>query len=83
MNEKITKAKDEGKMEATVEIENLKKELEDYKAKLAKSEKDFADYKNAEELKAYRESKLSDIDDDFKNLVKVVQKRKLMLLIQR
>lgn len=70
LNEKITKAKDEGKMEATAGIENLKKELEDYKAKLAKSEKDFADYKNAEELKAYRESKLSDIDDDFKNLVK-------------
>lgn len=70
LNGKLDKAKEEGKLEATQDVEQLKKEIEDYKAKLAKAEKDFADYKIAEEVRAYRDSKLSDIDEEFRKLVK-------------
>lgn len=66
---KITKAKEDGKMEANKDLDTLKQELEDYKAKLAKAEKDFADYKSAEEVKAYRLDKIKDIDAEFKELV--------------
>lgn len=66
---KITKAKEDGKMEANKDLDTLKQELEDYKAKLAKAEKDFADYKSAEEVKAYRLGKIKDIDAEFKELV--------------
>lgn len=67
--EKLAKAKEDGKMESNKELEAVKAELEDYKAKLAKAEKDFADYKVAEELKAYTLEKVKDIDDEFKGLV--------------
>lgn len=68
--EKLVKAKEDGKMEANQELESLKKELEDYKAKLAKAEKDFSDYKTAEEVKSYRMEKIKDIEEEFKGLVK-------------
>ena len=67
---KLTKAKEDGKMEANKDLDLIKQELEDYKAKLAKAEKDFADYKTAEEVKSYRTDKIKDIDDEFKELVK-------------
>lgn len=67
---KLAKAKEDGKMEANKDLETIKQELEDYKSKLAKAEKEFADYKSAEEVKAYRISKLADIEDEFKDLVK-------------
>ena len=50
VDEKLTKAKEDGKMEANKDLDLIKQELEDYKAKLAKAEKDFADYKTAEEV---------------------------------
>ena len=56
-------------MEANKDLDALKAELEDYKAKLAKAEKDFSDYKASEELKAYKNTKIADIDDEFKALV--------------
>lgn len=74
---KIEKAKEDGKLESNKELETLKVELEDYKAKLAKAEKDFADYKTAEEVKAYRAEKLKDIEDEFKTLVKGVTKEEI------
>lgn len=70
VDEKLTKAKEDGKMEANKDLDLIKQELEDYKAKLAKAEKDFADYKTAEEVKSYRTDKIKDIDDEFKELVK-------------
>lgn len=70
VDEKLTKAKEDGKMEANKDLDLIKQELEDYKAKLAKAEKDFADYKTAEEVKSYRNDKIKDIDDEFKELVK-------------
>lgn len=70
VDEKLTKAKEDGKMEANKDLDLIKQELEDYKAKLAKAEKDFADYKTAEEVKSYRIDKIKDIDDEFKELVK-------------
>ena len=74
---KLAKAKEDGKMESNQELENIKKELEEYKAKLAQAEKEFADYKSAEEVKAYRISKLADIDDEFKELVKGSSKEEI------
>lgn len=74
---KLAKAKDDGKMESNQELENIKKELEEYKSKLAQAEKEFADYKSAEEVKAYRISKLADIDDEFKELVKGSSKEEI------
>ena len=50
-------------------IYKIKAELEDYKAKLAKAEKDFSDYKASEELKAYKNTITADIDEEFKALV--------------
>ena len=70
VDEKLTKAKEDGKMEANKDLDLIKQELEDYKAKLAKAEKDIADYKTAEEVKSYRTDKIKDIDDEFKELVK-------------
>ena len=70
VDEKLTKAKEDGKMEANKDLDLIKQELEDYKAKLAKAEKDFADNKTAEEVKSYRTDKIKDIDDEFKELVK-------------
>lgn len=67
---KVAKAKEDGKVEASKDLEALKAELEDYKAKLAKAEKDFSDYKANEELKAYKATKVADIDDEFKDLVR-------------
>lgn len=67
---KVAKAKEDGKVEASKDLEALKAELEDYKAKLAKAEKDFSDYKANEELKAYKITKVADIDDEFKDLVR-------------
>ncbi len=67
--ERLAKAKEDGKMESNKELEAIKAELEDYKAKLAKAEKDFADYKVAEELKAYTLEKVKDIEAEFKELV--------------
>lgn len=40
VDEKLTKAKEDGKMEANKDLDLIKQELEDYKAKLAKAEKD-------------------------------------------
>ena len=74
---KLAKAKEDGKMESNQELENIKKELEEYKAKLAQAEKEFADYKSAEEVKAYRISKLADIDDEFKELIKGSSKEEI------
>lgn len=74
---KLTKAKEDGKMEANKDLEALKQELEDYKAKLAKAEKDFVDYKNAEEVKSYRNDKIKDIEDEFKDLVNGVSKEEI------
>ena len=56
-------------MEANKDLDALKAELEDYKAKLAKAEKDFSDYKASEELKAYKNTITADIDEEFKALV--------------
>lgn len=67
---KINKAKEEGKLEGSKDIEALQKELEECKAKLAKSESDFSAYKAAEELNKYLTTKIKDIDEDFKPLVK-------------
>lgn len=67
---KVAKAKEDGKVEASKDLEALKAELEDYKAKLAKAEKDFSDYKANEELKAYKATKVADIDEEFKDLVR-------------
>lgn len=77
VEDKITKAKEDGKMEANKDLDTLKQELEDYKAKLAKAEKDFADYKTAEEVKSYRNDKIKDIEDEFKELVKGVTKEEI------
>lgn len=66
---KIAKAKEDGLMEANKELEALKQELENYKAKLVSAEKEFADYKVAEELKAYKATKVKDIDEEFRSLV--------------
>ena len=74
---KLAKAKEDGKMESNQELDNIKKELEEYKAKLAQAEKEFADYKSAEEVKAYRISKLADIDDEFKELIKGSSKEEI------
>lgn len=73
----IEKAKEDGKLEGTQEVEALKKELEDYKAKLAKAEKDFADYKSAEEVNAYKAGKIKDIDEEFQGLVKGTTKEEI------
>lgn len=67
--EKLAKAKEDGKMELNKELEAVKAELEDYKAKLAKAEKDFADYKVADELKTYISEKVKDIDTEFRELI--------------
>ena len=67
---RINKAKEDGRLEGSKDIEALQKELEEYKAKLAKSEKDFSAYKAAEELNKYLIGKIKDIDEDFRPLVK-------------
>lgn len=77
LNAKVEKAKEDGKMEGTQEVEALKRELEDYKAKLAKAEKDFADYKSAEEVNAYKAEKVKDIDEEFQSLVKGATKEEI------
>lgn len=77
IEDKLNKAKEDGKMEANKDLDTLKQELEDYKAKLAKAEKDFADYKTAEEIKSYRSDKVKDIDDEFKELVKGATKEEI------
>ena len=69
VDSKVAKAKEDGKVEANKDLDALKAELEDYKAKLAKAEKDFSDYKASEELKDYKNTKIADIDDEFKALV--------------
>lgn len=69
VDSKVAKAKEDGKVEANKDLEALKAELEDYKAKLAKAEKDFSDYKASEELKAYKNTITADIDEEFKALV--------------
>lgn len=69
VDSKVAKAKEDGKVEANKDLDALKAELEDYKAKLAKAEKDFSDYKASEELKAYKNTKIADIDEEFKALV--------------
>ena len=50
VDSKVAKAKEDGKVEASKDLDALKAELEDYKAKLAKAEKDFSDYKAREEF---------------------------------
>lgn len=70
VDNRISKAKEDGKVEVSKDLEAVKAELEEYKNKLAKAEKEFADYKVAEETKAYRATKLTDIEEEFKELVK-------------
>ena len=70
VDNRISKAKEDGKVEVSKDLEAVKAELEEYKNKLAKAEKEFADYKVAEEIKAYRATKLTDIEEEFKELVK-------------
>ena len=70
VDNRISKAKEDGKVEVSKDLEAVKAELEEYKNKLAKAEKEFADYKVAEETKAYRVTKLTDIEEEFKELVK-------------
>lgn len=74
---KVAKAKEDGKLEANKDLEALKTELEGYKTKLAKAEKDFADYKAAEELKNYKATKLNDIEEEFRGLVKGATKEEV------
>ena len=69
VDNRISKAKEDGKVEVSKDLEAVKAELEEYKNKLAKAEKEFADYKVAEETKAYRATKLTDIEEEFKELV--------------
>lgn len=77
VDSKVAKAKEDGKVEANKDLEALKAELEDYKAKLAKAEKDFSDYKANEELKAYRATKVADIDEEFRDLVRGATKEEI------
>lgn len=70
VDNRISKAKEDGKVEVSKELEAAKAELEEYKNKLAKAEKEFADYKVAEEIKAYKATKVTDIEEEFKELVK-------------
>lgn len=77
IDSKVAKAKEDGKVEANKDLEALKAELEDYKAKLAKAEKDFSDYKAIEELKAYKTTKVADIDEEFRDLVKGATKEEI------
>lgn len=70
VDNRISKAKEDGKVEVSKDLEAVKAELEEYKNKLAKAEKEFADYKVAEEIKAYRATKITDIEEEFKELVK-------------
>lgn len=77
VDSKVAKAKEDGKVEANKDLEALKAELEDYKAKLAKAEKDFSDYKANEELKAYRVTKVADIDEEFRDLVRGATKEEI------
>ena len=70
VDNRISKAKEDGKVEVSKDLEAVKAELEEYKNKLAKAEKEFADYKVAEETKAYRATKITDIEEEFKELVK-------------
>ena len=70
VDSKVAKAKEDGKVEVSKDLEAVKAELEEYKNKLAKAEKEFADYKVAEEIKAYRATKITDIEEEFKELVK-------------
>lgn len=77
VDSKVAKAKEDGKVEANKDLDALKAELEDYKAKLAKAEKDFSDYKANEELKAYRATKVADIDEEFRDLVRGATKEEI------
>ena len=70
VDNRISKAKEDGKVEVSKDLEAVKAELEEYKNKLAKAEKEFADYKVAEEIKAYKATKITDIEEEFKELVK-------------
>lgn len=70
VDNRISKAKEDGKVEVSKDLEAVKAELEEYKNKLAKAEKEFADYKVAEEIKSYRATKITDIEEEFKELVK-------------
>lgn len=70
VDNRISKAKEDGKVEVSKDLEAVKAELEEYKNKLAKAEKEFADYKVAEEIKTYRATKITDIEEEFKELVK-------------
>lgn len=77
VDSKVAKAKEDGKVEANKDLEALKAELEDYKAKLAQAEKDFSDYKANEELKAYKATKVADIDEEFRDLVRGATKEEI------
>lgn len=74
---KLNQAKEDGKLEGSKDLEALQKELEDYKAKLAKAEKDFADYKSAEEVNKYKAEKMKDIDEEFQSLIRGTTKEEV------
>ena len=51
------------------ELEALTKERDELKAEVEKARAEFEAYKQSQEVEAYKASKLSDIDEDFKDLV--------------
>ena len=65
----IEKAKQEGQSLGKEELEALTKERDELKAEVEKARAEFEAYKQSQEVEAYKASKLSDIDEDFKDLV--------------
>ena len=64
----IEKAKQEGQSLGKEELEALTKERDELKAEVEKARAEFEAYKQSQEVEAYKASKLSDIDEDFKDL---------------
>lgn len=69
LNGLIEKAKQEGKSLGEAELTALAQERDTYKAEAEKVKAEFEAYKNQQEVEAYKASKISDIDEDFRDLV--------------
>lgn len=69
INELVEKAKEEGKGMGEEQIKLLEKERDDYKARAEKAEAEFLAFKEAQELETYKNSKIKDLDEDFRELV--------------
>lgn len=69
LNGMIEKAKQEGKNLANEDLKLVEKERDVIQEKYDNLLKEFEDYKNKQEVDSYKATKLSELDEDFRDLV--------------